>query len=293
MCDRTRSVLRWCLVMVFALASGCGSQPGASVPPRPAGSPQTIRCSVVGGLADTGLWQELSKKFTEQTGHQVEIVARGPKHQIVDAVANAQAHLMAMHSSDVIINLVADGYLADPQPWLRNDFILVGPEDDPAGIRGLTDAGEALRRIITTKSRFLIHSSHGSMELLRNVMEDERLEFDEEQLIVSIQDRHRQMLMLAGQEKAYTLIGRIPFINGKIPKRDMDVMVQGDRRLRRPYLVAVAARGRFPDAEITAARQLAEFLRTSDTQAWIADYGRGVFDDSPLFFPVNVSGQLP
>jgi tungstate transport system substrate-binding protein len=198
---------------------------------------------------------------------------------------------MAMHSSDVIINLVADGYLADPQPWVRNDFVLVGPEDDPAGIRGLKDTGDALRKIVASHSRFLIHSSHGAMELLQQVMEDEQLEFSEEQLIVSIQDRHRQMLMLAGKEKAYTLIGRIPFLNGRIPKRDLVVMVQGDPKLRRPYLVAVAPPGRFPNAEVAAARQLADYLRAPATQDWIADYGRGRFDDAPLFFPVHVAQQ--
>lgn len=273
-----------------AVLSGCGGQQQPE-PPAAAAEPQTIRCAVVGGLADTGLWQELSTRFTEETDHQVEIVARGPKYQIVGAVIDGKAHLMAMHSSDVIINLVADGHLADPQPWLRNDFLLVGPDDDPAGIRGLKDAEEALRRIIDTKSRFLFHSSHGSMELLQSIMEEERLEFDEEQLIFSLQDRHRQMLMLAGQEKAYTLIGRIPFVNGRIPKRDLAVMVQGDPRLRRPYLVAVAPLGRFPDVEVAAARQLADYLRRPSTQNWISEYGRGVFDDSPLFFSVTVPGD--
>lgn len=71
------------------------------------------------------------------------------------------------------------------------------------------------------------------------------------------------------------------------PTGAWQIMVQGDKRLRRPYLVIVAARDML-DARYQAARQLAEFLRSPETQAWLKGFGKGTYDDQPLFFPVTV-----
>jgi tungstate transport system substrate-binding protein len=276
----------WATVLLLSLFAAC-SRPASA----PQAAPQTVRCAVVGGLADTGLWQEISQRFEAETGHHVEIVARGPKREIAVDFVRDECHIIAVHACDAIVNLVADGDAIDPQPWARNDFLLVGPADDPAGVRGLTDAGAALRKILESNNKLLVHASHGAMEVLGDMMESEGLAFDPEHTIVRLDDRHRQMLLISEQERAYTVIGRIPFINGKVPKGNLAVMVQGDPRLRRPYLVAVAAPGRHSAAEHDAARQLARFLRTPATQRFIADYGRGTFDSEPLFFPVTVRGE--
>ena len=281
--------MRHCLQSLLLLAAvpvAC-SPPSSHAPSTSNPTPQTVRCAVVGGLADTGLWQEIGRRFEQETGHRVEIAVRGPKHEIAHDFVRDKCHLIAMHSSDTIINLVADGHAVDPQPWARNDFVLVGPADDPAGVRGMSSAGAALQKIIESKNKLLVHASQGAMEVLSEVMAAEGLAFDVDHTIVRLDDRQRQMLLIAEQERAYTVVGRIPFINGKIPKGDLAVMVQGDPLLRRPYLVAVAAPGVMSAAEHAAARRLASFLREPATQAFIADYGRGTFDADPLFFPVT------
>lgn len=279
---------------VLALASllaGCGVDeadrpPADSTPGKPA--PQTLRCAVVGGLADTGLWQDLGERFEKQTGHRLEITARAPKREIAESFVKDKCHIIAVHASDSIINLVADGHAVDPQPFARNDFVLVGPPSDPAGVKGMTDAAEALRKIIDLKMPLMVHSSNGAMEVLRDVMDGVGLSFEAESTIVRLDDRHRQMLMEAGEKGAYTLVGRIPFVNGKIPKKDLEVMIQGDPRLRRPYVVAIAPGPSANDASSTAARQFVMFLRSEETQSWIAEYGRGRYDDRPLFFRVTL-----
>jgi tungstate transport system substrate-binding protein len=280
------------LLPVLALASlvaGCGVNEPA---PSPAGVnaakpvPQTLRCAVVGGLADTGLWQDLGDRFEKQTGHRLEITVRAPKREIAESFVKDKFHVIAVHASDSVINLVADGHAVDPQPFARNDFVLVGPVSDPAGVKGMTDVAEALRKIIDQKAPLMVHSSNGAMEVLRDVMDGAGLGFDAESTIVRLDDRHRQMLMEAGEKGAYTLVGRIPFVNGKIPKKDLEVMVQGDPRLRRPYVVAIAPRNSANEPASAAARQFVAFLRSEETQAWIAEYGRGRYDNQPLFFRV-------
>lgn len=274
---------------VMAQVGACTESPKSRVARD---APQTVKCSVIGGLADTGLWQSLGERFESETGHKIEIVARGPRHEIVEDFVSGRSHLIAMHAGDTMINLVADGHASEVHPWARNDFLLVGPEDDPAGIRGGQDAAAALQQIIGKKSKLLVHSSHGATEVLRDLMESRGLEFDPEQTLIRLDDRQRQMLLYAAEQKAYTLVGRIPYLNGKIPKQNLAIMVQGDPRLRRPYLVAVSTSPKAAPAEIRAAQTFSRFLRTEPTQQWIAEYGRGMLDDQPLFFRVELpSGE--
>lgn len=276
--------LRIVLFQLF-LVSVSASLP-ASDGEKPA-SAQAIRCAVIGGMMDTGFWPELAKRFERSTGHQVEVVAKGPKHAIVHTFVQGEADLITMHASDIMINLVADGYGVDPQPWARNDLVIVGPSSDPAGIRGMTDAAGALRKLVQSKSVLLIQRSLGAEQVLFDLVKAHRIQLDWGRVIIKLDDPDRQMLKAASENQAYTLVGRIPFLNGKIPNYGLEAMVQGDPRLRRPYIVVTVSPGRTTAVRAAAARQLADFLRHPETQAWIAEFGRGTLDERPLFFPVK------
>jgi tungstate transport system substrate-binding protein len=191
-----------------------------------------------------------------------------------------------MHASDTIINLVADGYAVDPQPWLKNDLVIVGPQADPAGIRGMTDAGAALKKIVDHRSPVVVHASLGAQEVLRDVLDGAGVALRPETTTMLLSEQARQVLKTAAEKNAYTLVGRIPFRSGKLPNAGLVLMVQGDPALRRPYVVAVANPRRFPEARVAAAAGLVAFLRSEETQRWIADYGRGQLDERPLFFRV-------
>ena len=155
--------------------------------------------------------------------------------------------------------------------------------------QGRKDAVAALRKIISTKSKILVHASLGTNEVLADVLARGELELDPEHTISLPSDTHREMLKRAAMENAYTLVGRIPFLNAKIPSGDMVIMVQGDPLLRRPYVVVVANSDSATDPRSAAARQLAKFLREPETQRWLAEFGRGSLDAYPLFFPVNLN----
>ena len=275
----------------YVLAAIASLLPVACRTGEPVRAPQsqakdTVRCAVIGGMVRTGMWQHLSKRFEEATGHRVEVVVSGPKDLIAPAMRQGRVDLITMHASDTIINLVADGYAVDPQPWAKNDLVIVGPAEDPAGIRGLTDAAEAMRKIVNARCPFAAHQSLGAMDVLREVVRAAGVSLDPKTTLMPVQDPKRGILEYAARHHAYTLVGRVPFLDGKMPRAGLELMVQGDPALRRPYVVVVANPKRWPEAHYAAARRLARFLRQADTQAWIAEFGRHKLDDQPLFFPV-------
>ncbi|HEY2412505.1 MAG TPA: substrate-binding domain-containing protein [Pirellulaceae bacterium] len=279
------------VVRAFISAAAALLLCGGNLAAEPAGLPQTVRCAAVGGLNDIDFWPQLADRFQRATGHKVEFVAVGPKQAIAAALTSGEADVVLMHSSDTMINLVADGYGENPQPWAKNDFVIVGPASDPAKIRGEKDAVAALKRIIESRSKLLLHASNGANELVSDLLAAGELELDPATTISLPGDKQRQMLKRAAAEQAYTLVGRIPFLSGKLETSELLIMVQGDERLRRPFLVVTATKkaGEKSSADrLTAARRFAAYLREPTTQEFIAGFGKGRYDDRPLLFPVVV-----
>jgi len=275
--------------IVMMLATACAALAQA---PAPATRPtSTVRCAVIGGMQDTGFFPQLAERFTQQTGIAVEVVASGPKDGIDRVFRQRQADLIVMHASDTIIDLVADGFARDARPWARNDMILVGPADDPAGIRGMSDVVKALQQIADKRASFVVHSSGGAQEVLSSLLNLGDIELDPAHTTMLFEDRQRLVLNIAAEKKAYTLIGRIPFLTGKIPNAGMAAMVAGDPRLRRPFMVAVADPSRVPDAHMKEAWRLASFLTDPATQQWIGTFGKGKYDPLPLFYPITTPAE--
>src|SRR5215207_5148217 len=99
-------------------------------------------------MMESGFWPAIAERFEKQTRIRVEVVASGQRTGIGGVFTHGGIDLITMHASDTVLNLVADGYAADPQPWARNDLVIVGPPDDPAAIKGMTDAAEAMKNIV-------------------------------------------------------------------------------------------------------------------------------------------------
>src|SRR5579863_219576 len=136
----------------------------AACKPQAASGPPPIRAAVIGGMTATGLWQEVSRRFTAETGCPVTLVATGEREVCADALQKGHADLVTMHSGDITSNLVADGYAVNMRPWTRNDLVIVGPKADPAGLRGMKDGAAALRKIAETHSPYLDFQGIGSRE---------------------------------------------------------------------------------------------------------------------------------
>jgi len=232
-------------------------------------------------MIETGLWQALAGRYEVARGHKIEVVATGPKPQVIAAFRRGGIDLITVHACDAMINLVADGLARDPEPWARNDLVIVGPAADPAQIRGERDAVQAIAKIVAARAPLLIHASMGADGVLHDLQDAGHLVLDPGATVMFSDDNQHRVLERAAALSAYTMIGRIPWITGKLQAPGVALMVQGDPRLRRPYLVEVSA------AASPAARDLAAYLRSPETQQWLATFGRGTYDDQPLFFPVD------
>jgi len=269
--------------------SGCGKKEPASSAGQPASAAagtKVVRTAVIGGMTMTGLWGELSRMFEQESGYQVKVVATGPRPILSKAFTEGQADLLTMHSGDITTDLVADGYGTNMRPWTRNELVIVGPKSDPAGIRGLTDGAEAFRRIAAAKANFADFAGIGSREICHKIWKKAGVAREGEWVIKDESSGHLDVLDFARRNNAYVVVGLMPVIYDKLTATDMEIMVQGDPDMKRPYIVMEANPGKLQGVNSAGARALADFLLSQKVQRFLADFGKERSGAGPLFYPI-------
>ena len=136
-----------------------------------------VRVAVIGGMMKTGLWPEMARRFESDTGWKVELTVAGNRELLAEAFREGKADLLTMHSGDISTDLVADGFGTNLRPWTRNEFVIIGPRPDPAGIRGLRDGAAALERIAQARAPFVDFQNIGTRELTTKLWKKAGLKF--------------------------------------------------------------------------------------------------------------------
>jgi len=282
--------------MVVALLAGwcayAGGVPGSGRGRRRAGtdrfkpSPNVVRVAVIGGMGMTGMWDAVAKRFEAKTGLKVVVVAAGQRPILAKAFREGKADLLTMHSGDITTDLVADGYGTRMRPWTRNDIVIVGPPSDPAKIKGLKSADEAVRRIAEAKAKFVDCYSIGPRETWHRACHRAGVDRKGDWVLRDQATDKHNILLFAQKHNAYVVVGRMPVLFGKMPSGEMTIMVDADPAWRRPYVVMEANPARLPKANHKGARALADFLLSEDTQRFLATFRAKEFGGVPLFHPI-------
>jgi tungstate transport system substrate-binding protein len=247
---------------------------------------RTVRCAVIGGMTMTGLWPEIAKLFEAETGYQVHVVATGPRPILDTAMRAGKVDLLTMHSGDITTDLVADGFGIHMRPWTRNELCIVGPPEDPAHIRGMTNGAAALRKIAEARARFVDFQGVGSRELTHTLWRLADVEPKGDWVIKDDTVSKFNILQFARTNNAYVVVGNIPAQMGKMPAEGMEILVKGDPVMRRPFIVMETNPKRFPQANYAGARALSDFLLSPRLQNFLLGFGRATNGPGPLFFPV-------
>jgi tungstate transport system substrate-binding protein len=246
-----------------------------------------VRCAVIGGMTMTGLWPEIAKRFEAQTGYKIEVIATGPRPELDKAMRAGEVDLLTMHSGDITTDLVADGFGVNMRPWTRNELCIVGPPDDPAHIRGMTNGAAALRKIAEAKARFVDFEGIGSRELVHTLWRLAGIEPRGDWLLKDDTVSKWNVLQFARTNNAYVVVGFIPAQMGKMPAGGMEILVKGDPVMRRPFIVMETNPKKIPQVNFTGARTLSDFLLSSKVQNFLLEFGRQTNGPGPLFFPVE------
>ena len=271
-------------VVILICCVGCQSPNSHSVTKQ-----GVVRVAVIGGMTMTGLWQDVSLMFEKETGYSVKLVATGQREKLAEALHEGKVDLLTMHSGDITTNLVADGYGTNMRPWTRNELVIVGPFDDPAGVRGLNNGAEAFRRIAAHRANFVDGQDIGSREVCHNLWKKAGIQPRGDWFLKDESKDHLDILNFAAKHNAYVVVGRIPVLFGKKPKPEgMEILVENNPAMRRAYIVMEANPKRFPGANMRGGRCLSDFLLSNQVQNFLAKSASNRRGGLPLFYPVTL-----
>jgi len=220
--------------------------------------------------------------FEEEHGIQVRVIAVG-SGQALEMGRRGDVDVLLTHAPEAEEAFVGEGFGTNRRGVMYNDFVVVGPPDDPASIKEENSVCEAVRKIRVRRSPFVSRGDNsGTHRKEREIWWQAELQPTGEWYLVAGSGM-AAALRVASEKQAYTLCDRGTFLSQQ-ESLELAIVFEGDEMLRNDYAVTPISPKKHPHVHTTAAEKFAVFLQTPETQKIIAEFGREKFGQS-LFFP--------
>jgi tungstate transport system substrate-binding protein len=233
---------------------------------------------------DSGLFEYLLPLYKKKTGVAVKVIAQGTG-QALDTGRRGDADVVFVHAKSAELKFLAEGEGVKRFPVMYNDFVLVGPKSDPAGIKGMKDAGKALQAIKSKEAFFVSRGDRSGTHIAElQLWEESGIEIDKEKgpWYKSIgQGMGAALNTAAGAGNAYVLSDRGTWIHFR-NKGDLRILVEGDKRMFNQYGVMLVNPQKHPNVKKELGQQFIDYLVSPEGQKDIAGY---MIDGVQLFYP--------
>ncbi len=255
-----------------------------AVPATPTTPPKPARTEVIlattTSTRDTGLLDVLIPDFEKKTGYTVKPIAVGTGAALAMG-QRGEADVLLVHAPASEKELMAAGHGASRSLVMHNDFVFVGPKDDPAGIKGTAKAVDALKMIAEKQSLFISRGDDsGTDKMEKSLWKTAGVEPGGSWYQESGQGMGAT-LRIASEKAGYTLTDRGTYLSLK-KTLGLDVMVEGDPVLLNVYSVIPVNKAKHPDINAEGGQAFADYMVAPETQEIIKNYGVDKFGE-PLF----------
>lgn len=231
---------------------------------------------------DSGLLDVLVPLFQKRTGYTVKTIAVGTGQSLAMG-ARGEADVVLAHAPDLEQKYVAEGSLRNRRPVMHNDFILVGPLADRAGIRQTAKAADAFRRVADSRARFVSRGdSSGTHHRERALWKAAGVTPEGLWYLESGQGMGAT-LIIASEKNAYTLTDRGTYLAFQQRLR-LVILLEGDAPLLNPYHVLEVNPAQQPKVNAAGGKAFADFMVSDEAQEVIRTFGVERYGQ-PLFFP--------
>ncbi len=273
------------LVILSVFLAACASAtPVASVAPTQAPKPANpnLILATTTSTQDSGLLDVLVPDFELKTGYVVKTVAVG-SGEAMKMGQQCNADVLLVHSPSAEKDFMANNYGSDRRLVMHNDFVVVGPSSDPAGIKSSTTAIDAFTKIANSQSPFISRADQsGTNTKELAIWKSANITPAGDWYIESGQGM-LATLQIASEKAAYTLSDRATFLANQSAVQ-LEILVQGDASLLNIYHVIVVNPANFPSVNNTGAIAFADYMVSPATQTLIGGFGVEKFGQA-LFTP--------
>ena len=268
---------RHILIAAAALVSVVLAVPAASAQDK------SILVASTTSTQDSGLFEYLLPLFTKKTGITVKVVAQGTG-QALDTGRHGDADVVFVHAKSAEEKFIAEGEGVKRFPVMYNDFVLIGPKGDPAGIKGMKDVGKAFQTIKDKQASFISRGDRSGTHIAELALwKGSGIDIDKDKgaWYKSIGQGMGAALNTAGANNAYVLSDRGTWIHFK-NKGHLQILVEGDKRMFNQYGVMLVNPDKHPTVKKELGQQFIDYLISPEGQKDIANYK---IDGEQLFYP--------
>lgn len=285
------------LVSLTALLAACGDDDKEEPAPTPteevatplptaeptpeAAAPARLILATTTSTEDSGLLEYILPDFEAKYNAEVDVIAVGTG-QALELGQKGDADVVLVHARAREDQFVADGYGTARYDVMYNDFIVVGPTADPAGIKGMTDAAAAFARIAETGSTFVSRGDDSGTHSKEKAIWTAAEITPEGEWYISAGQGMGEVLTMSDEMGAYTLSDRATYVARQATGLTLEILVEGDPILFNPYGVIPVNPEKHPNINAGLGQAFADWITSLETQELILSFK---LNDQSLFTP--------
>ncbi len=270
-------------------------------------SDKVLKMSTTTSTQSSGLLDLLLPEFEKETGIRVKVIAKGTGAAIRDG-QDGNVDVIFVHAKGREEKFVADGWGTKRYAVMHNDFVIIGPPADPAGIKGMSDAGRALSKIAVAKKGFISRGDDSGTHTKEQFLWEQsgialvdkiqtivkkgkqhnisfRMPADSADWYLSIGQGMGKTVTFADEKQVYTMSDRGTYIKykyGKTPAVELDVLCEGGVTLVNPYGIIPVNPEKLPHVQIDLAMEFVNWITSERGQNLINEYR---LEGKQLFYP--------
>jgi tungstate transport system substrate-binding protein len=278
------------MLSIFVMSLVLLSLPVLVVAADTAAIKKIMLASTIGPI-DAGIVSALEEAFTKKTGIVVEHIGAGTG-QALKMAETGKYDLVLVHAKALEEKFVADGFGTKRYDLMYNDFIVLGPANDPAAIRGMKDAAAALRKIADAKALFITRGDKSGTHV-KELEVWKKASIEPQGTWYSVFEQgtrgNAPTLSHASEKQAYIIMDRATYITMK-SKISLQVLVERDDILLNYITLIPVNPAKFSTVHHAEAMQFIEWLQAKEAQTIIRDFGKDKYGE-PLFFANSPEGK--
>ena len=257
--------------------------PQATQPPQPTQkviANPLVRMSTTTSVNDSGLLPYLQPYFEQETGYKLEVTSAGTGAAIEKA-RKGDADLLLVHSKSQEEAFINEGFDEKRVPFMYNFFVIVGPKDDPAGVKNAKTAADAFKMIADKGAKFVTRGDKsGTNTAELNIWKAASIDPTGKDWYVNIGGGMGQALTVASEQGAYTLSDKATFL---ATKTDLQIVLGESDDMKNTYSLIAVSPKRFNDTNYEGAMAFIDWATSERGLELISQYGKEKYGEQ-LFF---------
>jgi tungstate transport system substrate-binding protein len=274
------------LTVVLSVFAGCGAkEPAEQTKEEAKAEPKgKIILATTTSTQDSGLLDVILPDFTEKTGYEVDVIAVG-SGEAMKMGENGEADVLLVHSPAAEEEFVAAGHSPARYDVMYNDFVIVGPKDDPAGIKAAapSNAQAAFQKIYDDKVTFVSRADDSGTDKKEKSIWTKLSLTPSGDWYVESGKGMGDVITMTNEMLGYTLADRATWLN-MAADTDLQIVTEGDKDLYNPYGVMVVDPAKNDQINAEGALAFQKWILSADTQKLIGEYGKDKYGIA-LFTP--------